>query len=36
MKAELYANMYNICQRFNKRKTIYGHLPPKNIVELNL
>ena len=34
MQEELYANMYNIYQRFNKRKTIDGHLILKNITEL--
>ena len=24
-----------ICQNFKKRKTLYGHLPPKNIAEIN-
>ena len=26
--------MCKTCQRFKKRKTLYGHLPPKNITEL--
>ena len=26
--------MCKTCQQFKKRKTIYGHLPPKNIAEL--
>ena len=34
MQAELYAKPCKICQRFKRRKTIYGHLPPKNISEL--
>ena len=33
-QAELFAKMCKICQHFKKRKTIYGHLPPKNTVEL--
>ena len=33
-QAELFAKTCKICQKFKKRKTIYGHLPPKNIVEL--
>ena len=30
---ELYAKPCNICQQFKMRKTLYGHLPPKNIAE---
>ena len=26
--------MFKTCQQFKNRKTIYGHLPPKNIAEL--
>ena len=33
-KAELFAKMCKICQKFKDRETIYGHLPPKNIAEL--
>ena len=34
VQSGLYAKLCNICQHFKKRKTIYGYLPPKNIVEL--
>ena len=30
----MYANPCKICQQFKKRKTIYGSLPSKNIVEI--
>ena len=33
-QAELFAKICKTCQQFKKRKTIYGHLPPKNIAEL--
>ena len=33
-QVELFAKMCKTCQQFKKRKTLYGHLPPKNIVEL--
>ena len=33
-QAKLYANPCKICQRSKKRKTIYGHIPSKNIAEL--
>ena len=35
-QAELFAKTCKICQQFKKRKTIYGHLPPKNISEIKL
>ena len=35
-RAERYAKLCKICQQFKKRNNIYGHLPPKNIAELNL
>ena len=35
-KSELYAEPYNTCQKFKKRKTIFGHLTLKNITELKL
>ena len=31
---QLYSKLYKICQQFKNRKTLYGHLPPKNIAEL--
>ena len=31
---ELFAKMCKTCQKFKKRSTIYGHLPPKNIAEI--
>ena len=34
MQAEMFAKTCKICQQFKNRKTIYGHLPPKNIAEL--
>ena len=34
MQAELFAKTCKICQQFKNRKTLYGHLPPKNITEL--
>ena len=34
MKAELFSKTCKTCQQFKKRKTIYGHLPTKNIAEL--
>ena len=34
MQAKLLAKTCNICQYFKKRKTLYLHLPPKNIAEL--
>ena len=34
MQAELFAKTCKICQQFKNRKTLYGHLPPKNIAEL--
>ena len=30
----MYAKKTKICKQFKNRKTLYGHLPPKNIVEL--
>ena len=33
-QAEMYDNPCKICQRFKKRNTLYGLLPPKNIAEL--
>ena len=30
-QAKLHAKPCKICQRLKKRKTMYGHLPPKNI-----
>ena len=33
-QAKLFAKMCNTCRHFKKIKSIYGHLPPKNIVEL--
>ena len=33
-KADLFDKTCKICQQFKKRKTLYGHLPPKNIAEL--
>ena len=35
-QAELFHKMRNTCQKFKERKTIYGHLPSKNIPELKL
>ena len=35
-QAELLSKMCKTCQKFRKRKTIYGHLPPNNIAELKL
>ena len=35
-QAELFAKTFNICQQSKKRKTVYGHLLPKNISELKL
>ena len=32
----MFAKTCNICQQFKNRKTLYGHLPPKNIAELKL
>ena len=34
MQAELYGKQFNTFKRYKKRKTIYVHLPPKNIAEL--
>ena len=34
MKADLYAKPCNICQLIKNRRTVYGHLSPKNITEL--
>ena len=33
-QADLFANICKTCQQFKKRKTLYGHLPPKNTAEL--
>ena len=33
-QADMFAEMWKTCQQFKKGKTIYGHLPPKNIAEL--
>ena len=33
-QAQLFYNTCKICQQLKKRKNIYGHIPPKNIVEL--
>ena len=33
-QAELLAKMCKTCQQFKNRKTLYGHLSPKNIAEL--
>ena len=33
-QSDLFDNMCKTCQHFKKRKTLYGHLPPKNIAEL--
>ena len=33
-QAELFTKKCKSRQQFKKRKTLYGHLPPKNIVEL--
>ena len=33
-QAEMFSKTCKICQKFKKRMTIYGHLPPKNIAEL--
>ena len=32
----MFSKTCKICQQFKKRKTIYGHLPPKNIAEAKL
>ena len=34
MQAELVHKTCKICQQLKKRKTLYGHIPPKNIAEL--
>ena len=34
MQAELFTKTCKICQQFKKKKTIYGHLSPKNIAEI--
>ena len=34
MQADMFAKTCKACQQFKKRKTLYGHLPPKNIAEL--
>ena len=34
MPAELYAELWKICQSLKKRKTLYGDLSPKNTSEL--
>ena len=34
VQAELYANPCKIFRQFKNRKTIFGHLPPKNISEV--
>ena len=34
MKAEIFTKTCKIHQQLKNRKTIYGHLPPKNIAEL--
>ena len=31
---DIFTKMCKTCQQFKNRKTIYGHLPPKNIAEL--
>ena len=33
-QAELFAKTCKICKQLKKRKTLYGHLSPKNIAEL--
>ena len=33
-QADLFSKTCKICQQFKNRKTLYGHLPPKNIEEL--
>ena len=33
-QAELFAKMCKTCQQFKKRKTLYVHLPSKNIAEI--
>ena len=33
-KSELFDKMCKTCQQFKNRKTLYGHLPPKNTTEL--
>ena len=35
-QADMFSKMCKTCQQFKKRKTIYGHLPPKNIAELKM
>ena len=35
-QADLFAKTCKICQQFKMRKTLYEHLPPKNIAELKL
>ena len=34
MQAEMFTKICNTCKQFKNRKTIYEHLPPKNIAEL--
>ena len=34
MQEELFAKTCKICQQLKNRKTLYGHLPPRNIAEL--
>ena len=34
MQADLFAKTCKIYQQFKNRKTLYGHLPPKNIAEI--
>ena len=33
-RADLFAKTCKTCKKFKNRKTLYGHLPPKNISEL--
>ena len=32
-QVELFDKTCKTCQQFKKRKTLYGHMPPKNIAE---
>ena len=34
LQADLFTKTCNTCQQFKNRKTIYGHMPTKNIAEL--
>ena len=36
MQADMFAKTYNICKQLKNRKTLYGHVSPKNIAELKL